>query len=110
MNNRKSGNKKIYALAILYFCFLIFLPSCSSKETALSSYEFVEKGVIQERGFTTYMYGTHLLVVKGEFYALRSSKVNLDDYLNKGVTAKGHFIEGYPVNGGPQYIEVEEIE
>ena len=56
------------------------------------------------------MYGTHLLVMQGKSYALRSSKVTLDDYLNKGVTAKGHFIAGYPVDGGPQYIEVEEIE
>jgi hypothetical protein len=110
MKNMKSGNEKIYALAILFFCFLMFLSSCSTKHSVPSFYDVVEKGVIQERGFTTFMYGTHLLVVKGEFFALRSSNVNLDDYLNKRVTIKGHFIEGYPVDGGPQYIEAEEIE
>ncbi|MDP6922213.1 MAG: hypothetical protein QGH06_04480 [Lutibacter sp.] len=62
-------------------------------------------GTIQKQGVTTYQYGTH--TVSG--YALRSSVVILDDYVNQNVTLVGHKIDGYPVDGGPDYIEVEEI-
>ena len=51
------------------------------------------------------------IIGKGDiFYALRSSSVNLDDFLNKEVVVRGSFVEGYPVDGGPEYIDVKEIE
>ena len=62
-------------------------------------------GTIQEQGITTYQYGTH--TISG--YALRSNSVTLDDYINQYVTVVGHKINGYPVDGGPDYIEVDEI-
>lgn len=62
-------------------------------------------GVIQKQGVTTYQYGTH--VISG--YALRSSSIDLDDYINQNVTIVGYKIVGYPVDGGPDYIEVEQI-
>ncbi|WP_339341950.1 hypothetical protein [uncultured Polaribacter sp.] len=54
---------------------------------------------------TTYQYGTHT----ASGYALRSSAVHLDDYVNQNITVFGYKIDGYPVDGGPDYIEVEEI-
>jgi hypothetical protein len=63
------------------------------------------EGTLQEQGFTTYQYGTHTL---GN-YALRSSTVNLDDYVNQEVEVIGRKVEGYPVDGGPDLIEVEHI-
>lgn len=63
------------------------------------------RGTLQAQGITTYLYGSHTL----PGYALRSSTVKLDDYLNQKVTVRGHKIDGYPVDGGPDYIEVEEI-
>ncbi len=62
-------------------------------------------GTIQKQGITTYQYGTHTLAG----YALRSGTVPLDSYVGQVVTVIGHKIEGYPVDGGPEYIEVEEI-
>lgn len=62
-------------------------------------------GVIQKQGITTYQYGSH--TISG--YALRSSAVNLDDYINQNVTVVGCKVDGYPVDGGPDYIEVEEV-
>ena len=62
-------------------------------------------GTIQEQGITTYQYGTH--TISG--YALKSETINLDDYVNQNVTIVGYKIDGYPVDGGPDYIEVEEI-
>ncbi|MFT6336607.1 MAG: hypothetical protein ACJATI_003366 [Halioglobus sp.] len=62
-------------------------------------------GTIQEQGMTTYQYGTHVI----DGYALRSSIVDLANYIGQSVTVIGHLIEGYPIDGGPDYFEVEEI-
>jgi hypothetical protein len=59
-------------------------------------------GTIQQQGMTTYQYGTHIL---GEF-TLRSSVVDLDKYIGKSVTVVGHLIKGYPIEGGPKFLEV----
>jgi hypothetical protein len=44
------------------------------------------------------------------FFVQLNEIIGIHVYLNKEVIIKGHFIEGYPVDGGPQYIVVEEIE
>ena len=62
-------------------------------------------GTIQQQGITTYQYGTHVIAQ----YALRSGSIDLDKYIGQRVTVVGHLIEGYPVEGGPDYLEVEEI-
>ena len=53
------------------------------------------------------MYGTH--IISG--YALRSDLVNLDEFINRNVTISksGYKIDGYPVDGGPVYIEVTDL-
>lgn len=57
------------------------------------------------------MYGTHVLTNDhGQtLYALKSSSVKLDDYIDKNVEISGSKIEGYPIDGGPEYIEVSKI-
>ena len=82
---------------------LLSMSSCDKNEDHNANVEAT--GVIQKQGITTYQYGTH--VITG--YALRSSSINLDDYIGQNVTVVGPLIEGYPVDGGPEYIEVEEI-
>ena len=77
--------------------------SCDKDDNNLNNVEIT--GTIQEQGITTYQYGTH--TISG--YALRSTSVTLDDYINQNVTVVGHKINGYPVDGGPDYIEVKEI-
>lgn len=69
------------------------------------------KGIIKAQGITTCMYGTHVLINRsGEtLYALRSNSVKLNDYIDKTVEISGAKIEGYPVDGGPEYIEVARI-
>ena len=62
-------------------------------------------GTIQKQGITSYQYGTHVL----PGYALRSGSLDLDNYMGQVVTVVGYLVEGYPVDGGPDYIEVEEI-
>ena len=62
-------------------------------------------GTIQQLGMTTFQYGTHILAN----YALRSKAVDLDNYIGQTVTVVGHLIAGYPIEGGPDFLEVEEI-
>jgi hypothetical protein len=69
------------------------------------------KGTIQAQGITTYMYGTHVLTNNGgqTMYALRSSSVKLDNYIGKNVEISGSKVAGYPVDGGPDYLDVSKI-
>ena len=62
-------------------------------------------GLIQKQGITTYMYGTHTITD----YALKSNSINLDNYIDENVSIIGEKIDGYPVDGGPDYIEVKKI-
>jgi hypothetical protein len=67
------------------------------------------KGVFQKAGMTTYQYGTHLIKADGKTYALNSATLNLDDFAEKKVSLKGTKVEGYPIENGPELIEVIEI-
>lgn len=90
----------------IVFLFSLLFTSCVKVSKSSSNSSSVEiYGLLQKQGITTYQYGTH--TIGG--YALRSSTVNLDDYLNKYVTVHGHKIDGYPVDGGPDYIEVKSV-
>lgn len=69
-------------------------------------------GVIEKKGVTSYMYGTHVLKsndIGGKSYALKSDVINLDQYVGEKITVTGEFISGYPVDGGPDYVNVESI-
>lgn len=66
-------------------------------------------GTIQQQGMTSYQYGTHTLTNDDTFYALRSEAVNLDEYVDQEVTISAKKIEGYPVDGGPDYLLVLEV-
>lgn len=97
----------IQKLTIAFVLLLSFpVTSCvkvsksSSNTSSVSAY-----GLLQKQGVTSYNYGTHTL----GGYALKSSTINLDNYLNKYVTIQGHKINGYPQNGGPDYIEVDQV-
>jgi hypothetical protein len=65
-------------------------------------------GILQEQGVTTYQYGTHVLVdVNGKtLYALKSTTIKLNNYLGKKVQLQGVPVEDYPLEGGPDYLEV----
>lgn len=66
-------------------------------------------GTLEKQGITTYQYGTHTLTTDGSFYALTSNTVDLEEYIGQEVSIKAEKIEGYPVDGGPEYLRVLEI-
>jgi hypothetical protein len=93
----------------LLFC-LVALWSCE-KQNEIPNDELVISGIISQQGITTYQYGTHTIdCIDSEiYYALESKTINLDDYLSKKVTIKAEKIPGYPLEDGPEYLEVKAI-
>lgn len=75
----------------------------------IDSDTIVVTGVLHKQGITTYQYGTHTISENNKLYALRSSSLNLDEYLSQNITIVGERIDGYPVDGGPNYLEVIKI-
>lgn len=94
---------------LLFVGAIICLSAISCNKNEVNSDNKGDKieitGTIQKQGITTYQYGTHTL----SGYALRSSTENLDEYVNQNVTVVGHKISGYPIEGGPDFIEVEKL-
>ncbi len=84
---------------------IICLTTFSCEKAEMNPNNITITGTIQVQGITTYQYGTH--TISG--YALRSNAINLDNYVNQNVTIVGSKLAGYPVDGGPDYIEVNEI-
>lgn len=86
---------------------LILTATCNSTSGNDNSMEIT--GTIEAIQMTSWQYGTHTISNDTIFYALRSAKVDLVGYEGQTVTIKASKIEGYPVDGGPEYLEVEEI-
>lgn len=74
--------------------------------------EITATGLLKKQGITTYMYGSHVIrdEVSNKSYALTSRTFELDRYLDRRVTVKGRQVAGYPVEGGPEYLEVTSVE
>ncbi|WP_188411978.1 hypothetical protein [Pedobacter mendelii] len=63
-------------------------------------------GMISKIGMTTFQYGTHTITTNGKLYALKSSSLVLDTYIDKQAIVKGVKVSGYPLEGGPELVEV----
>ncbi len=59
--------------------------------------------------FTNFMYGTHGITTDGVDYALTSELIQLDDYIGVPVTIHAEVVDGYPIDGGPEFLNVTEI-
>lgn len=93
-------------LLICIICWSSF--SCKSGDGKNDSSTY--SGTIEATGITSYQYGTHTLETENSFYALRSKQVDLARYEGENVTIRAVKIEGYPVDGGPEYLEVLSVE
>lgn len=93
--------------------FLLFLGSAAMSCKTIKPVADVNtvelSGTIQELGMSTFQYGTHLLKSEGKTYALKASTIKLDNFIGKAVKVKGIKVEGYPVENGPELIDVKEI-
>jgi len=97
-------------LLILLFIGTALAGCGTAKQTGAQKTDVIElSGKLEKLGMSTFQYGTHLLKSGDKTYALRSQKVNLDGYADKEVTLKGTRVDGYPIEAGPDLIEVQEI-
>lgn len=73
--------------------------------------DLTAEGTLQQRGFTVYQYGTHVLVDASEetLYALRAERIDLDAFVGQRVRVAGALVPGYPVDAGPQYMAVASV-
>src|SRR5690349_8351539 len=84
------------------------LSGCSVKRTSQSAHVSLV-GTVEKLGMTTFQYGTHLLKTANKSYALKSERVNIDKYAGKSVRLEGKVVDGYPVENGPQLIDVSKM-
>lgn len=92
--------------------FLLAIVVMGCNTAPIPSTSVTAAGLLYKPEFTTYMYGTHALEESGKKkqYALTSSTCNLDDYVNKTVRVTGKRVEGYPLSGGPELINVISVD
>lgn len=86
---------------------IMLTATCNSTSENENSIEVT--GTIEAIQMTSWQYGTHTISNDTSFYALRSEKEDLSRYEGETVTIKASKIEGYPVDGGPEYLEVQEV-
>ncbi|QPH39509.1 hypothetical protein [Pedobacter endophyticus] len=97
--------KKFSILAL----FVVAVSSCSITQNTAGGDAVSLTGNLQKLNTTTYQYGTHSINSGGKPYALKSSSLNLDTWVDKQVTLRGNKVSGYPLEGGPDLIEVSEV-
>ena len=97
--------KKLIILSL----FVAVMSSCGSMRSSATGESVSMEGKITKLGMTTFQYGTHSINYAGKPFALRSSSLNLDNYVDRQVTLKGVKVDGYPVEGGPELIDVSEV-
>lgn len=85
---------------------LLFTATCNNTGNQAGD-EYT--GTIEQQGMTSYQYGTHVLNTEDSFYALKSESIDLDRFIGEKVTVKAEKVEGYPVDGGPEYLQVTEV-
>jgi len=94
---------------LFVFAFSFFFFACDSSVDSIEKQNQI--GVIHKIETSTWMYGTHTLNdADGKpIYALTSSTIDLNNFENKEVRISGNIIEGYPVDGGPLYLNVTSV-
>ena len=105
-------NRLSFAVPAFLLALLLIFPLTGRGEREQPPAEVTATGVVRKQGITTYMYGTHVLADdRGRtLYALRSGVVDLDRFVGHEVTVRGSLVPGYPVDFGPDYLEVKRVE
>ena len=92
-------------LVLILSLAIVVLSGCTSMKDSNTPTRVTATGTIQKLGMSTFQYGTHILKTADKTYALKST-FSLDPYLDKTVTIKGKKVSGYPLEGGPELVDV----
>lgn len=87
---------------------LIIIAANSCVKTGSNT--IIITGELNKQGITTYQYGTHTISDGKTTFALKSATIDLQKFEGKKVTVHGNKVEGYPLEGGPDYLEVTKVE
>jgi hypothetical protein len=109
--------KKLKSVVVFFITVaMLVLQGCKSTGTVSETPHkaapaVTANGVLQRQGTTTYQYGDYILIDESgkTIYALRSEAVQLLNYIGKRITVEGLLVEGYPIEGGPPYLDVVTI-
>jgi len=95
-------------MKIYIFTFIVALLIISCENSNEPGLEIVSSGIVKKLEVSTWQYGTHTLNdEEGKIlYALKSSTKDLNAYNDLKVTLLGSRVDGYPVDGGPLYLDV----
>lgn len=96
---------------VLMGLFLIILASCSSS-TVENNNLITKNGILTKIEMSTWMYGSYILSDENgkPIVALEENEnIEFEKYNGKKVEVKGELIEGYPLDGGPEYLSVKSI-
>ncbi len=88
--------------------FLLIITATCNNQKITSNMKLT--GLIEASGITTYQYGSHVLKTDDNTYALTSAKIDLTEFEGQTITIIAEKIDGYPVEGGPEYLKVLEVE
>ena len=100
----------LFLTSVTLFFFTATCNNQTSNNKSMEAATSIEvEGKVEAIGMTSWQYGTHTLSNDKDFYALRSKAVNLAQYEGKTVTIVAQKIDGYPVDGGPEFLEVLKI-
>lgn len=96
-------------LISMFFTLIILLFTSTCKNQTQNSDTMEISGKIEAIQMTSWQYGTHTITNDSTFYALKSENTNLENYEGQTITIEAKKIEGYPVDGGPEYLEVIKV-
>jgi hypothetical protein len=71
---------------------------------------FVGQGTVQRQGITFYQYGDYVLRQDEQtICAMKNGAANIEPWVGRFVYIKGCEVPGYPLEGGPPFVEVNYI-
>jgi hypothetical protein len=113
---QEEGTRYVHRMYLKVFAIIlalvIILPFAGYGTNPSKAGEITATGFLKKQGITTYMYGTHVLLDDSgrTLYALRSDTIDLNKYINRQVRVRGYLVQGYPLESGPNYLNVKSIE
>lgn len=98
-------------LLLVVVASLTMMACTSTDYRERESHSFNYAGTLAPLEVSIWQYGTHTLTTdNGGFYAVKSDDVDLNQYNNMVVEVEGSLVEGYPVDSGPEFLDVVAIQ
>jgi hypothetical protein len=101
--------KSVFFVLTIFCAFFLSCNKSKSKSSKMT-YPFEFFGLLKQQTITAYQYGSHTISSGDKIFALTSNTIDLDKHIGKKVTIKGTRVEGYPLEDGPELINVKVVQ